>query len=266
MKKKILGLLLTLTLALGLTACNGEKEMLSYDEEIVKEQCLTMYALVSSYDDTALAEMKASNDDELSEFAGAIEYYSGIKTEGTVVMAGAESWLKAQEDLGQSLLVIETEADFNNAELAYEATEDKLIVNVAVPGSSHDAKMEIIYDKNLHITSCNTNVEYSFEELMKKAGVNTAFGMGTVFVMLIVIALIISLFGVFSAIAKSADKKKAPATTGVDNAVKAIEANEAQAEEADDTELVAVIAAAIAAFEGSSSTDGFVVRSIKRIR
>ena len=35
---------------------------------------------------------------------------------------------------------------------------------------------------------------------------------------------------------------------------------------ANDLELVAVIAAAIAASEGASSTDGFVVRSIKRIR
>ena len=35
---------------------------------------------------------------------------------------------------------------------------------------------------------------------------------------------------------------------------------------ADDTELVAVIAAAIAAFEGKQSTDGFVVRSIRKAR
>ena len=34
---------------------------------------------------------------------------------------------------------------------------------------------------------------------------------------------------------------------------------------ADDTELVAVIAAAIAAYEGAISTDGFVVRSIRKI-
>ena len=37
-------------------------------------------------------------------------------------------------------------------------------------------------------------------------------------------------------------------------------------ESADDTELVAVIAAAIAAYEGSQSTDGFVVRSIRKRR
>ena len=37
-------------------------------------------------------------------------------------------------------------------------------------------------------------------------------------------------------------------------------------EESDDLELVAVIAAAIAASEGAVSTDGFVVRSIRKRR
>ena len=37
-------------------------------------------------------------------------------------------------------------------------------------------------------------------------------------------------------------------------------------EEADDYALVAVIAAAIAAYEGKTTTDGFVVRSIKKSR
>ena len=41
-----------------------------------------------------------------------------------------------------------------------------------------------------------------------------------------------------------------------------------EAEEMDDTELVAVISAAIAAYEadnGSASSDGFVVRSIRKV-
>ena len=63
-------------------------------------------------------------------------------------------------------------------------------------------------------------------------------------------------------------QKKAKAEAAVksvkeDNAVVTqIEQREEQ-ELVDDTELVAVIAAAIAAYEGTS-TDGFVVRSIRR--
>ena len=87
-------------------------------------------------------------------------------------------------------------------------------------------------------------------------------GMGTVFVVLIFIAFIISLFKYIPAIeakfkkkpaqseAKKAEEKAVPAAPVVEDAV-------------DDAELVAVIAAAIAAAEGTT-TDGFVVRSIKR--
>ena len=60
------------------------------------------------------------------------------------------------------------------------------------------------------------------------------------------------------------DKKEEAKSAGIDNAVTQ---NAAQEEaEADDTELVAVIAAAIAASEGAASTDGFVVRSIRKVR
>ena len=47
----------------------------------------------------------------------------------------------------------------------------------------------------------------------------------------------------------------------VDNVVAQIVEKE---ELSDDLELVAVISAAIAAYEGSGSTDGFVVRSIRK--
>ena len=57
---------------------------------------------------------------------------------------------------------------------------------------------------------------------------------------------------------KSKAEEKAEA---VDNTIAQIIEKE---ELSDDLELVAVIAAAIAASEGAASTDGFVVRSIKR--
>jgi hypothetical protein len=55
--------------------------------------------------------------------------------------------------------------------------------------------------------------------------------------------------------------KEKSAEAAIDSVVAQIEQTEEQL--ADDTELVAVIAAAIAAYEGTS-TDGFVVRSIRR--
>lgn len=102
----------------------------------------------------------------------------------------------------------------------------------------------------------------ALSEKMANAGINTLLGMGTVFIVLIIIMLVIMSFNLFNGNGKKKEEKKAT-TDSVDNAVAQISANE---EASDDTELVAVIAAAIAAFEGSASTDGYVVRSIRRVR
>ena len=73
---------------------------------------------------------------------------------------------------------------------------------------------------------------------------------------------IISLIKYVPALLNGTSKKKkeeAPKAAPAPTVAAAVE----EAEEMDDTELVAVIAAAIAAAEGTT-TDGFVVRSIKR--
>jgi sodium pump decarboxylase gamma subunit len=100
---------------------------------------------------------------------------------------------------------------------------------------------------------------------MAKAGLNTLIGMSTVFAVLILISLIIACFGfipkIQAAFAKKEEKPEAPKAPA---APAVVPAAPEPVEEADDTELVAVIAAAIAAYEGSTNTEGFVVRSIRR--
>jgi len=97
---------------------------------------------------------------------------------------------------------------------------------------------------------------------------NVAIGMITVFVILILISFIISLFKYISVIQnKLADRKanKDLVASSTDTVLSQIEEKEevVSAELTDDLELVAVITAAIAASMGTS-TDGFVVRSIRR--
>jgi sodium pump decarboxylase gamma subunit len=128
--------------------------------------------------------------------------------------------------------------------------------------------VEIILDSALtSYLSISTNVTYSFGELMKNAALNTLIGMGTVFIVLILISLIISCFNFIPKIQEKFTKKTdtKTATAGGDVSADPVVAQIAAKEElADDTELVAVIAAAIAAYEGAGSTDGFVVRSIRK--
>ena len=114
---------------------------------------------------------------------------------------------------------------------------------------------------------------YSKAELMKQAGMNTLLGMGTVFVVLIFISFIISLFkflpALFAKKPKIEDLKKEESKPAAP--AKAATPAPAAGNLMNDAELVAVITAAIYAAEGQAgndavSKDKLVVRSIRRAR
>lgn len=168
-----------------------------------------------------------------------------------IVYSACQSWQSAMDDIG----IYE---GVSSASVSYK--EDETIITVNVLGSSHNANVEIVLDNAItSFVGITTNVQYSMGEIMWKAFMNTLIGMGTVFAVLILISLIISAFTLISKLeAKQKKKEPAPAEAPV---VQQIAAKE---ELSDDSELVAVIAAAIAAYEGAASTDGFVVRSIRK--
>ncbi len=110
----------------------------------------------------------------------------------------------------------------------------------------------------LGLTACGNDLG----ERMTTAALNTVIGMGTVFVVLIIIIGVISLFKFIPVIQDRLAKKKASEAQAESGsaAVETINAPE-EADLTDDLELVAV---AMAASEGAASADGFVVRSIRR--
>jgi sodium pump decarboxylase gamma subunit len=100
-------------------------------------------------------------------------------------------------------------------------------------------------------------------EKMAGAGVTTLLGLGTTFMILCLIWLILSIMGKIMTAGKA--KKAAPAAAAVTPAA-APAAVPAKGENlAGDAELVAVITAAIAAYEGSGAASNLVVRSIQRV-
>lgn len=142
--------------------------------------------------------------------------------------------------------------------------DDTIIVTVPVKGENGNGSVELIFTNDIYLqmTSCTLNLDETKGQLMTRAALNTLLGMGTVFVVLILISLIISAFGVIPKIQASFAPKKAevvpaPAPAPVEPVV------EEEEDLSDDMELVAVIAAAIAAYEGTS-VEGFQVRSIRR--
>ena len=271
MKKRLSTLLMLIFCVFALTACGETEKKLLIDvnnaEEVTLVQSIAgsvAEIVMMNSDVDSLAFFAELNEDELDD----VSYFyqtqtSGyLKMDGKAIYAGAESYANGLEELGD----ITAQPGVGSVD-TWDITEDKLIVNYELVGSDHTGYIEIIFDKNMHVTSATTNIDYSMSELMSKAGVNTAMGMGTVFVMLIVISIIISLFQFIPKIQAAFQKKDkaADVDNSVNNAIADIIERE-EASEEDDLELIAVIAAAIAASEGASSTDGFVVRSIKRIR
>lgn len=247
-----------LTCVLGLTACEGEQQLLKHDEAVISAQCEVVYNEMSyDYSEERLTQFSEMNIDDLEELSTLLYDTFEIRVAGDVWIAGINSWIDAEEEIGDAVA---------SGECVIDAKKDQLVVSYGIDGSIHDAYIEVLYDENLHVTSIGTNVIYSKAELMEKAGMNTLIGMGTVFVMLIVISIIISLLKYIPKIIQVFEKKetKTEVAESVDNAIAGIVEREEEA--TDDLELIAVIAAAIAASEGASSTDGFVVRSIKRIR
>lgn len=114
----------------------------------------------------------------------------------------------------------------------------------------------------LSLTACGDGEDLG--SMMGKAALNTVIGMGTVFIVLTLIIMIISCFSFIPKLqaALGRKKKEEPIAAQTVQTV-AVQAAE-DVDETDDLELVAVIAAAIAACEGAASADGFVVRSIIR--
>ncbi len=240
--KKLFAILGMITCMFGLCACG-------------QEETKTLSALEQS-----LLQMGEGTVIDMNTIVaqGEVEQYAG----NPAVYAGLTGWQEAlEEDIGSLKGTDGGTVELNEEEMV--AT-----INVNVLGTDHNATMEIVFDYSSSMgsyQSITTNVIYSTGEIMLKAAMNTLIGMGTVFVVLILISLIISSFTLISKIEEK--KKKKASAKAVSNDVKTdpVVTQIAKKEElSDDTELVAVIAAAIAAYEGSGSTDGFVVRSIRK--
>lgn len=239
--KKFLLILGMVTCLVGMTACGSEESTAA--EGASSEELEAAYAglgieeFIESLDELVVNEAQ-------DQVAGNAVYDMGLT-----------SWETAKAELGT----------FNGITgHTIEGDEKEIIATVSIDGELHDADVVLVIDAQTYQpTSITVNVIKSFGEMMENAALNTLLGMGTVFIVLIFISLLISCFKYISvAQDKLSKKKKAAAPAPAPAPVAAVPAVE-EAEE-DDCELVAVIAAAIAASEGAASTDGFVVRSIKR--
>ena len=183
-----------------------------------------------------------------------IENY--MNTGDDFTTSAMQSWQTSKDELGAK--------KESNGETTVTLKDDQYIVTVPVKFEKANANFVYVFESTGTPVSMSVDVQYGLGKTLQRAGLNTLMGVGTVFVMLILLSLLISLFRF---IPNPEAKKAAEAKAAKEAQAAVIAAAPVQAEEnlADDGELVAVIAAAIAATEGTT-TDGFVVRSIRKVK
>jgi sodium pump decarboxylase gamma subunit len=276
MKHKILVLGLVVSCLLGLTACGSEisyntVEGSRYNPQKFTNEFISDYAKIFEdqlFEKWYLEGVTPDNFEQKEYFDVASSYSDS----GTVTYddefyetcrSGYESWYKAINDIGfNSKETLAT--DVNITETTYYINkEGVLVVDATIQGTKHSALLEM-YLKNTALPSdIGVTVNKSNSEKLENAGLNTLLGMGMAFAILIIISLIISLFPLlFGSGRKKKESDKEIAEKAMENTITQIADKE---DLSSDAELVAVIAAAIAAYEGSASTDGFTVRSIRKV-
>ena len=277
MKHKILVLGVMVASLLGLTACGGSEvryntvEGSRYHSELFKTENITDYAKYveddafekwflsgvtpDNFEEKAYFDLAMNFNNMTGELSFKDDYYN-------VNRSGYDSWYKAIEDLGyNSLETLQSDVEVTDV-VYYINKEGVLVIDATVQGTKRSALMEIYMGNDFVPTDIGVTVNRSSGEKLENAGLNTLLGMGMAFAILILISLIISLFPLLF----GGNKKKANDKQIAQQAIENTTAQIADKEDlSNDAELVAVIAAAIAAYEGSGSTDGFQVRSIRKV-
>lgn len=244
---------------LGLTACGGDEQLTEYEQKKVETAVILaenrVIPAVQDVLDTPSAAILREYTAEEVEYR-VWENYE-LTMDGNAFMSAVDSFAAAYEDIGGYGEITGSGA---------EISDRQIIVRVDIAGPDQDAQAEIIFSNDFffEVESASLSKVSTMGDSMIKAAQNTLLGMCSVFAVLILISLIISCFNFIPKIQEKLSGKKNVKETTAATAVAA--GAQETAEETDDLELVAVIAAAIAASEGAVSTDGFVVRSIKRRR
>ncbi len=236
MKKKISLILGMCLIMLSLTACGEDPKKVDYNGYTynqLEEELQNMAGALTAMSDEEMEQYKKEEGQQYELLVNVIT-----------------RWQEATDDIG-----------------AYKELGE---FSITKSGKTLTCEQEVIYEErpviltyvftyyNMELNDITVDPVQTLGEKMANAGLNTVMGMGVVFAVLILISLIIYAFKIFPYLEQRKKAKKAEIIPEAEEKVQ-----EVQVAEQDDLELVAVIAAAIAATTGTS-TDDFVVRSIKR--
>ena len=250
MKKRISLLVCAIALALSFTGCSG-KESVKYDKDTLETACEQVFAIVENGSITE-EQVDSMSDWNQGYLMAQFESQTGVKMDADAFTTALAAWQASLEECG---------AYIDHGDFSFKESSTGVVASTEAEFADRSASLEFSFDEKLKLESFSINAHYGPSEILGKAGMNTLIGMGTVFVVLIFMSIIIYLMKYIPVLFDKSGRQKNAEVAQVD-AGPAVSA-EVVEESVDDIELVAVIAAAIAAYEGTS-TDGFVVRSVKR--
>ena len=217
----------------------AETEALSQEEQL--KQAMAQYLTeIAGYTDEQLEQMKASDN------------------ASTALIAA--NWSSVKEELGNFVEIESVESglseDGYTMTITCKAKYDKLDDNTDVT---------VVYEANQkdQSVSFSWEIDYPMSKLIERAALNTVMGLGIVFVTLLFLSWLIGKLHIIPDMIEKKAKENEPVAPAAPVTFAAPEVEEEEEDLTDDLELVAVITAAIAASENTSS-DGFVVRSIKK--
>lgn len=251
--KKIISLICALACILSLSACQSSADTteLTVDADTVQQ-----------YTESVLNQFVSMSEDDANEVINAKN--SAVSEDTDMALAikrGLSSWLDVKDDLGALVSIdsCEVTEDSDSVTCVLDVTFEKM-----------GSVFTVTYDDDVtKYTSIKFEPNYSLGHKMKNAALNTVMGMGIVFLALIFIAFLISLFKYIPKVeAYFANRKNKGGAAddfvpvSPDNAPTLYD-NADAVPEADQLELIAVITAAIAASE-NTTVDRLVVRSIKK--
>lgn len=214
-------------------AAEGQAQMTQ--EDAVKALLTNQLVAVSALTDEQLEQML-----EGSDLSGA---------------AIAANWKSVKEELGAFVEVTDAELNAEGTEITGHAKYEKI-------GEGTEVAVTFAVNPETQSTTLNWDIQYPMGVLMQRAAMNTVMGIGIVFLTLLFLSWLIGQMHLIPDMIEKMSKKNAPAAPA--QAPAAVPAAPVVEEDyTDDLELVAVITAAIAASENTSS-DGFVVRSIRK--
>lgn len=265
MKRRLSAVVLALGLSLSVFSM-GVYAAETETEAVTEQETEAVTEATTEAGTEAAAETEAMSQDEyyqmiLSSYASQVASWTDeqieLLVEGDDITSAAiaMNWKSVKEELGAFVEVTSAEMNAEGTELTghahYENTGDfDVVITYTVNADTQTATM-------------NWSVDYPMSELMKQAALNTIMGLGIVFIALAFLAWLISKLHIIPDMIEGRAKKNAPAEAPKAAPAPVAAAPVEEEEYVDDLELVAVITAAIAASQNTSS-DGFVVRSIKK--